>query len=227
MPKLETYVGSKINRFTVVEVLPAVKDQRRRFLCLCDCGESKVVLASNVIHGTSKSCGCLAKEVHSVGANRTHGYRKTPLYTVWANMVSRCTNKRNKDYSSYGGRGVTVCPEWLDAGNFIVWAKDKWHDNLQIDRIDNDKGYNPENCRFVDRETNSNNQRVRADNKLGVTGVFRRKDKYHAYIRSVRPQVNGQKHIGTYSTLEEALEARNKFILDNNLPHRIQELKNA
>jgi len=223
MRKLEIHIGSKFNRLTVKEVLDSTGNGRR-FKCQCECGNEIVSLANNIIMGRKKSCGCLAAEVNSVGANYKHGANGTPLYKVWSHMLSRCRNVKDKQYKSYGGRGITVCEAWLTAENFINWAKDKWEPSLQIDRIDNDKGYYPENCRFTSAEMNANNRRVRTDNKLGLTGVRKHKGKYQSYVGTKQNPFNGLVHLGFHDTVEEALEARNKFIIDNNLPHKVQKM---
>lgn len=83
------------------------------------------------------------------------------LYPIWNAIKQRTTNKNNKDYAEYGGRGIGLCKEWMDSpANFIEWALDNdWHSPLQVDRIDNDKGYSPTNCRLVTPKENANNRR--------------------------------------------------------------------
>lgn len=91
---------------------------------------------------------------------KKHGLRKTRLYNTWANMKQRCNNPNNKSYEYYGGRGIIICKEWCDFINFYNWAiNNGYADNLSIDRIDVNGNYCPENCRFVDSTTQSNNMR--------------------------------------------------------------------
>lgn len=109
-----------------------------------------------------KSCGCIRKEngkefFHNF--NITHGESRTRIYTIWGNMINRTSNKKNKDYKNYGGRGITVCEEWKDYLTFKKWALENgYSDTLTLDRIDNDKGYYPGNCRWADEETQNNNK---------------------------------------------------------------------
>lgn len=91
-----------------------------------------------------------------------HGlYRENSrLFNVWQTMKSRCENANRDNYTRYGGRGITVCEEWQTAENFVKWALDNGYEKgLQLDRIDNAKGYSPENCRFVTASVNSRNRR--------------------------------------------------------------------
>lgn len=89
-----------------------------------------------------------------------HGMHKHPLYRVWAAMRDRCTNKNNPQWHHYGGRGIELCAEWHDASAFIDWALPLWEKDLQLDRIDNDGSYCPENCRFVPARKNLENRRT-------------------------------------------------------------------
>jgi len=96
----------------------------------------------------AKSCGC----------KTFHGDRKTRLYTVWVNMRQRCTNSNLERYRRYGGRGITVCAEWMFFINFRKWALENgYKDDLTIDRRNNDKGYYSDNCRFISKAENNRN----------------------------------------------------------------------
>lgn len=97
-----------------------------------------------------------------------HGlYKKYPqLFNLYQTIKTRCTNPKRYNYKNYGGRGITLCDEWKEAKNFILWAlSNGYKKGLQIDRIDNNKGYSPSNCRFVTNKENSNNRR----NKKRIT----------------------------------------------------------
>lgn len=122
--------------------------------CACDCGGSTELPVSRLRHGYTKSCGCLLRA-------GPHHMCDSRLYSVWSNMKSRCTTPSNKSWGRYGGRGITVCDEWQEFLPFKDWAlANGYSDALQIDRIDNDSGYRPDNCRFVTRLDNGRNRRV-------------------------------------------------------------------
>lgn len=140
------------------------------WLFRCTCGVEKVINAYMVIHGHTKSCGCLRKNVIT-----KHGKVGTSLYTTWRGIKDRCYNKSVKAYKNYGGRGITMCTEWKkDFMSFYNWAiENGYKKGLSIDRINNDKGYCPENCRWVTRkEQNRNYRRNRILTYKGETLCF-------------------------------------------------------
>ena len=134
--------------------------------CKCACGKEVVIRTADLTNGHTTSCGCLRKEITS-----THNLSKTLPYDTWVSMVRRCHNSRDKDYVNYGARGITVCSEWLSYPNFYKWMTDNGYvKGLTIDRIDNDKGYSPENCRLVTMRVQQQNRRNTIFVKLdGVT----------------------------------------------------------
>ena len=178
------------------------------------CGKEFEAQSSNIKHGL-KSCGCL------VGKNKTHGLKSNRFYNTWNHMVGRCNNPKNSSYKNYGGRGITVCEEWLDVVNFVAWAE-KTHPNIEglsLDRIDNDKGYSPENCTWSDKTTQAVNRRMRRTNTSGFVGVGfnKSKGKWEASLKLN----NIYKYIGSFLTIEEAAQARDNYIIENNLPHKL------
>jgi hypothetical protein len=108
---------------------------------------------SSLRDGGSGSCGCLHREKIT-----THGLWKNPLYVVWSRMMARCYDTKDKRYNRYGGRGITVCQEWHDVTSFVRDMFHGYEHGLQIDREDNDAGYSPDNCRWVDRGTQARNK---------------------------------------------------------------------
>lgn len=146
------------------------------------------------------------------------------LYSRWNNIISRCYNKNSKDYKWYGGIGIRVCDRWLD---FFLFAEDmypSYQEGLTLDRKENDKGYSKDNCRWVTMKTqNQNTRMLRSTNTSGYRGVSFKKDmnKWRARIHH-----NGkEKVIGYYITAKEAGEAYNKYVIDNNLEHTINSIK--
>ena len=177
------------------------------------CGKEFETQVSSIHRGSTKSCGCLVGEKHGLTTNK--------FYHIWKGILRRCNNPKNKDYKNYGGRDITVCEEWLDVRNFVAWCE-ATHPNIEgysIDRIDNDNGYSPENCRWANRVVQATNQRIKYTNTTGVSGVVWdvTRGKWRAQI-----SVNyTNKNLGRYLTLEEAVLARDKYIIENKLPHKL------
>ena len=177
------------------------------------CNKEFEARVDSVKSGNTKSCGCLKGDAHGLTSHK--------FYQTWYGMLQRCTDPKNKGYKDYGARGITVCEEWLNVSNFVAWC-DLTHPNIEgltLDRIDNDKGYYPENCRWADRSTQGTNQRMKSNNTSGYIGV-----RYYIQTNSwvARITVNNiLKHIGYYETIEEAVQARDNYIIENNLPHKL------
>lgn len=138
--------------------------KKSRFICKCDCGRVVAVDGQSLLSGNSKSCGCRKKSILPE-INKTHGGTHERLYRIWSSMKTRCFNPHSRGYKWYGARGITVCKEWIDFANFRSWAKlngydesaEKW--DCTLDRIDVNKGYSPDNCRFVEMKKQQNNRR--------------------------------------------------------------------
>ena len=116
-----------------------------------------------------KSCGCMKNKFETSKNNYKHGGCGTRLYRIWINIKNRCYDLNSKSYKDYGGRGIVVCNEWLEFIPFRDWSlSNGYSDNLEIDRIKNNLGYNPENCQWVTHKENCNNRRPK-NKKFNLT----------------------------------------------------------
>ena len=179
------------------------------------CGTHWEVNSSLIKTGRTKSCGC--QKINTLGI--THGLKSNKYYQTWCDMINRCNNPKNKAYKDYGGRGITVCDEWLSATSFVTWCEGTYIEGMTLDRIDNDKGYSPENCRWTTKTIQSINQRVGKNNKSGYVGVSwnNKNNNWMAKIKSGDFFI----YIGSFHTKEEAVQARDNYIIENSLPHKL------
>jgi hypothetical protein len=171
MAKIKPMIGIKYNR---LEALKEVRMGNRGMIYLfqCDCGNQKELCSSAVRSGHSKSCGCLRSEM-TAAKNETHGAVGTPTYETWQGMKARCLNPNTTAYKNYGGRGITLCQEWLSFEQFIADMGER-PDGHTLERIDNSKGYNKENCRWATyAEQNRNTRQNKFLTKNGKTMCMR------------------------------------------------------
>lgn len=152
MAKIKDITGKRYGRLTVVSLDPVrTKSRSARWLCLCDCGNETVVPGGDLHSVTTRSCGCLQGE--------HHGMRNSPEYAIWNGIINRCENPNYKNYKQYGARGITISKEWR--GSFIAFFEEvglRPSLTHQIDRIDNRKGYESGNCRWVTCSENNKNR---------------------------------------------------------------------
>jgi hypothetical protein len=152
--------GKKFGRLTVISD-SGERDYDGAILwsCICDCGVSKRLRTQSLTISNVKSCGCLRNEI-SKAVNTIHNYHGTRIYKIWDDMHQRCTNKNNTNFHHYGGRGITISEEWKNFEVFKDWAViNGYHENLSIDRINNNKGYSPDNCRWTTSLEQGRNKR--------------------------------------------------------------------
>ena len=175
--------GHKYGRLTVIEYAGTAHKKRENvWKCQCDCGNIRIVTGSHLRSGHTTSCGCKSIE-HVTSMNYKTGLSNSKLNRTYRNMINRCYWTKQRNYNDYGGRGITVCDEWRgDKGfeNFSEWSfKNGYSDKLTIDRIDNEAGYSPDNCRWVDRYVQGNNKRnnrfVKINGEIGTVANMARK----------------------------------------------------
>lgn len=153
----------------------------------------------------------MAETYHPRGV-LVEGYRvrEHPLYMTWADMKSRCNNPNQTGYKNYGGRGITYCERWAHFVNFVADMGPKPFADAQIDRVNNEEGYSPENCKWSSRHEQTRNRRKFKNNTSGETGiVYQRKNKaFHARYDHFGIRYG----LGNFNTIEEAVVYRKKFI---------------
>ena len=182
------------------------------------CGNEFRSLVQDVKSNKIKSCGCYRKRRVSE-THKTHGLKNTRLYIIWANIKARTLNPKHKQYSDYGGRGITICEEWKnDFVPFYNWAMlNGYEENkgLSIDRIDNNGNYEPSNCRWTTQTIQCRNRRVRKDNTSGYKGVSsnKRDGNYQASIYIKSKKIS----LGYFQTTLEGAISYNNYIIENNL----------
>lgn len=132
------------------------------WLCKCDCGNTKTVLAGNLTSGKTRSCGCLQRKRASK-SSKSHGGSQTRLYRIWKGMKNRCCNPRAHEYENYGGRGIRVCDEWQSFEAFRDWAlQNGYSKDLTIERKDSSGMYEPSNCVWIPLpDQGKNTRRIR------------------------------------------------------------------
>lgn len=207
MGKYRDLTGQTFGRLTAMERIN--KNGRAYYLCQCSCGNVCCVFHSNLTQGFTNSCGCLQRE-QAADRQRTHNMTGTRIHSIWKAMKDRCFREKCRAYHNYGGRGITICDEWLGENgflNFYNWAMDSgYRDDLTIDRIDVNGNYCPENCRWATRKEQGNNTRknhfVTHDGKTMTISQW-------ADHLGVKPSLIMQR-LKRGWTDDEAIEGRNK-----------------
>ena len=164
MPPKIDLTGKKFGYWNVIEFAGKTPRRQSKWKCRCICGVTSIVLGQHLTSGHSGSCGC------KMPGNVKHGYsRKSCIkreYNIWANMLQRCNNPKNPGYIWYGARGIKVCERWKDFKNFYD-DMGVVPEGMSIDRIDNNKGYSPDNCKWSTPKEQHKNKRCNKQYTIG------------------------------------------------------------
>jgi hypothetical protein len=121
----------------------------------CDCGATKVLKRAHLLRGRLVSCGCYGRQT-----GRKHGMWRHPIHNTWQSMCARCGNSNHQQFKNYGARGITVCERWLTFENFLADVRHSWTPGHSIDRLDNSRGYGPDNVRWATQAEQARNKRT-------------------------------------------------------------------
>lgn len=223
--KYNNELNKTYGRRTVIQILGYPDyDGHLLVLCKCECGKEDIVRLDELKRGKRLMClECGYK--HQGESIRTD---KEALYDIWRGMRKRCNNKNHMAYNRYGGRGITVCEEWNNKFEpFYNWAiNNGFQQGLSIDRINSDGNYEPNNCRWATQRQQVINRGVQCNNKTGYAGIRQCKNgKYSSHIKVNYKTMS----LGTFNTKQEALNARNQYIINNKLDeigYKIQQYIN-
>lgn len=199
--KLVDKTGQVFGKLTVLEQAGRDKLKKVLWRCKCECGNETVVVSGSLVTGNTTSCGCALKK-----AVTKHGGTGKSSYNTWRAMIRRCTVKTDKDYPRYGGKGVSVCPEWLVYENFMADMGEPNGDET-LDRIDVYGDYTKENCRWAGVKTQNRNVRVRANSKTGYVGVSIVGKKFMAKVTVGKKAYYSK----LFPTVEQAAAARKEL----------------
>jgi hypothetical protein len=216
MGKIIDLTGQTFTRLTVLKLDDTKETTRGAFwICECSCGNVKSIHSSSLRSQLTKSCGCIRAEetgARALARGNCFGESKSRMYSIWGAMLNKCANLTDKNY---GGKGIAVCTDWLDYMSFKNWAlANGYSDNLSIDRVDNAKGYSPDNCRWVSILIQARNRSKSDKASSKYFGVLLTKSgTFQALV-----QIKGKKvFCKTFKDEIEAAKARDNYIITNKL----------
>lgn len=164
--KMKIEIGMVFNFLTVFQKGEPSKAGHPQWGCLCICGKPTTKRQSQLIAGTTTSCGCM-REGNRLPKITKHGWYGTPEYSAWSSMKKRCFNYADKNYQNYGGRGIKVCDRWLKFENFIADMGKRPSPEHSLERVNNDGNYEPSNCKWATRTEQGRNRRTCTMVELG------------------------------------------------------------
>ncbi|MEE5088434.1 hypothetical protein V2J74_27140 [Pseudomonas alliivorans] len=189
----------------------------RRSIGVFRCPECQTEFETRMERAKVMTGLCIPCANKAAGRKRaTHGFNNSNsrLHVTWANMKRRCLKPRGTEVHKY--EGVTLCDEWMSFEPFMEWSlANGYTDELTLDRIESSKGYEPSNCRYADYNVQAANRRISLKNSSEHVGVYRQAGKWVAKVQWKRKQI----HLGRYDDIDDAVKARNEYLIARDLPH--------
>ena len=149
--------NKRFGNLIAIKYFKKPNEKKYTWQCVCDCGNTKNIISSNLIRGNSTTCGCGKIKLGEITTK--HGMAKTRIFKIWVGVRKRCTNSNCKSYNLYGGRGITISSKWDNFIDYYNDMKEGYSDDLSLDRIDPNGNYEPGNCRWATMKTQNRNKR--------------------------------------------------------------------